>query len=474
MHSEHSSKMLAAIVLMVLAARAYSGKEIFVYPTVLQGRTTTRDLIIRLTDQITLNLQKSSVLAETLLFVTSKAEKTEVELVNTTSIEERLYHDIRHQSSVTVQERDGAVQVEGILSSNLRIKPILESQRSLLGQVMHKIYEVQETKGNFKYSEKHKVRYETKEYNAYRGSKESRKVDNFILEVHALSDRAHNKHFRTAEALILYLAVMANAANLRYEDMKKPSIRIRLVGITKTQHEPFAVRNQGTVDADKSLDALVEHNRKGRIPGHFDVLYWITGEDLSGVENGVLDTSFSGLAYTGRLCTSQGVAEGEDIATSYSGARTMAHELAHTMGASHDKTPRCPWSEGYLMSYVDGGTKKYTLSPCSRDKIKSTLQHVSPKCRSVLSDTNYMAQRKHYPGQEISDNKYCAMMLRLDGKERKVIFNKSPGLSTKCKMECCPRGLPKKNCLIVDILEGMSCSHQKTCRRGVCGLHRWP
>ncbi|KAL1468338.1 hypothetical protein MTO96_041544, partial [Rhipicephalus appendiculatus] len=183
-------------------------------------------------------------------------------------------------------------------------------------------------------------------------------------------------------------------------------------------------RNQGTVDADKSLDALVEHNRKGRIPGHFDVLYWITGENLSGVENGVLDTSFSGLAYTGRLCTSQGVAEGEDIATSYSGARTMAHELAHTMGASHDKTPRCPWSEGFLMSYVDGGTKKYTLSPCSRDKIRTTLQNVSPRCRTVLSDTNYMAKRKHYPGQEISDRKYCARMLRLNAQENNVIFNK--------------------------------------------------
>ncbi|XP_075726840.1 venom metalloproteinase antarease TserMP_A-like [Rhipicephalus microplus] len=473
MHSKHSREMLAVIVFMELAAYGCTGEEIFVYPTVLQERTATKNLVIRLTDQITLNLQKSSILAETLLFASIKAEKTEIEWVNTTSIEERLYHDIHHQSSVTVQQRNGAVQVEGILSSNLRIKPVPESQRTLLGRIIHKIYEVQETKGNLKYSKKHKANYESKEFHAYSRSMESVPVNNFILEVHVLSDRAHNKNFRTAEALITYPAVMANAVNLRYEDMKKPSIRIRLVGITKSQYEPFAVRNQGTVDADKSLDALVAHNHKGRIPGHFDVLYWITGENLSGVENGVLDTSFSGLAYTGRLCTSQGVAEGEDIATSYSGARTMAHELAHTMGASHDKTPRCPWSEGFLMSYVDGGIKKYTLSPCSRDKIRSTLLNVSPKCRSVLSDTNYMTQRKHYPGQEISDRKYCAMMLRTDGKRTKVTFYKTPDLSVKCKMKCCRQGLPK-SCIVVDILEGMSCSKHKTCRRGVCGMHRWP
>ncbi|XP_054934190.1 venom metalloproteinase antarease TserMP_A-like isoform X1 [Dermacentor andersoni] len=465
--------MLALIVLLRLAACSYADKELFVYPTILEGRTTVKNLVMRLTEDITLNLKKSSVLAETLLFVTSSKESTQLEAVNTTSIQEDLYHDTHHQSSVMVHQRDGTVQVEGILNSNLRIKPLPEGERSLQGQVLHKLYEVQETKANFKDSVKHTGTYQGKEYEAYRNRKERTTFDTFVLEVHVISDQAHNKHFGENEDLISYLAIMANAANLRYLDMKNPAIKIRLVGITRSKHESFAVHNEGTLDADKTLDSLVEYYSKGNIPGNPDVVYFITGQDLSGVEDGKLDTTFTGLAYTGRLCTTQGVAEGEDIATSYSGTRTMAHELAHTMGASHDKTPRCPWEEGYLMSYADGGTRKYTLSPCSRDSIRSTMQKVSRRCVSVLSSKNYMARYKFYPGQKMSDLYYCRTIMRQPNKDIGIIAKKPLELSMKCKMECCTKIYKKVNCTVVDILEGMRCSSRKTCRRGVCAIHEW-
>ncbi|XP_049511383.1 venom metalloproteinase antarease-like TtrivMP_A, partial [Dermacentor silvarum] len=238
------------------------------------------------------------------------------------SIEERLYQDTNHQSSVMVHHRDGTVQVEGILNSHLRIKPLPEGERSLEGQILHKIYEVQETKENFKDSEKHRRQYQRTLqklllhclrpivflfFLAYMNKKKRTPFDKFVLEVHVLSDQAHNKDFNNNEELISYLAIMGNAVNLRYLDMKDPAIRMRLVGITRSKHESFAVHNQKTLDADKTLDSLVEYYRKGNIPGNPDVLYYITGQDLSGVEDGKLDTTFTGLAYTGRLCTTQGV-----------------------------------------------------------------------------------------------------------------------------------------------------------------------
>ncbi|XP_050048752.1 A disintegrin and metalloproteinase with thrombospondin motifs like [Dermacentor andersoni] len=266
---------------------------------------------------------------------------------------------------------------------------------------------------------------------------------------------------------------MGNAVNLRYLDMKNPAVKMRLVGITRIRQESFGVHNEGTLDADKTLDSVVEYYRNGNVPGNPDVVYFITGQDLSGVEDGQLDTTFTGLANTGELCTKEGVAEGEDIATSYSGTRTMAHELAHAMGASHDKTPRCPWEEGYLMSYVDGGTKKYTLSPCSRDSIRRTVQKVSRRCVSVLSSKNYMTHYKLYPGQEISDLNYCSTIMRQPNKDIGIIAKKPLELSMKCKMECCTKIYKKVNCTVVDILEGMVCSSRKTCRRGVCAIHQW-
>nr|XP_054934193.1 venom metalloproteinase antarease TserMP_A-like [Dermacentor andersoni] len=145
--------MLSLFVLLLLAACSCADKELFVYPTILEERTTAKNLVMRLTEEMTLNLKKSSILAETLLFVTSNEGSTQLEAVNTTSIEEHLYHDTHHQSSVMVHQRDGTVQVEGILNSNLRIKPLPEGERSRRGQMLHKLYEVQETKDNFKDSE---------------------------------------------------------------------------------------------------------------------------------------------------------------------------------------------------------------------------------------------------------------------------------------------------------------------------------
>lgn len=451
------------------------------YPTIVQERTTSENLVLRLTDEITLNLEKSSVLAESLLVVSSSQDGVQVDNVDTSTIVGNLYHDSHHRSSLIVLQRDGAVQVEGVINSKLRIKPLPYAARSSQGQILHSVYEVREIKDDImKIEPRLRSSYWRNGYFDWSSifgrrttPKPRKQVDKLVVEVHVVSDKEHQKHFSTNAELIAYLAVMINAVNLRYLDMARPKITFKLVGITRNTDDAFAHEVYGTLEASKTLAGLVKYYEAGNIPGNPDAVYLITNRDLSSIEKGVLKEGVVGLAVVGKLCTKFAVAEGEDIAGSYSGVYVMAHELAHVLGAEHDTSSRCPWSAGYLMSYVDGGTNKYKLSVCSEEQIRKTVQTVSDACLREKSQVNYMDQHKKVPGQKLAEVSYCRKMLKKNGRYNVVSFEKPSHLASRCKMKCCFRSGYTIWCQEVDILEGMACSYQKTCRRGVCASHKW-
>ncbi|XP_049520502.1 venom metalloproteinase antarease-like TtrivMP_A [Dermacentor silvarum] len=142
--------MLPAIVFLQFLLTCY-GEEFFVYPTLLQRRAATSNLVLHINDKIILNLERSSVLADELRFITTSDQGNELDMVDTSSIQESLYHDTHHQSSVRIREQDGFVQVEGVINSKLRIKPLPESERSSQGRLLHKVYEVHERQeGSFR------------------------------------------------------------------------------------------------------------------------------------------------------------------------------------------------------------------------------------------------------------------------------------------------------------------------------------
>ncbi|KAH6924615.1 hypothetical protein HPB50_020652 [Hyalomma asiaticum] len=95
-------------------------------------------------------------------------------------------------------------------------------------------------------------------------------------------------------------------------DMRKPMVNFMLVGITRSRDDVFIGKVQGYLEAHLTLNGLKKYIDDGKVPGNPDILYLVTG-----------------------------------------------------MGAHHDTFPECPWEAGYLMSYVDGGLKRYRPSPCS-------------------------------------------------------------------------------------------------------------
>ncbi|XP_070382577.1 venom metalloproteinase antarease TserMP_A-like isoform X2 [Dermacentor albipictus] len=461
-------------IMSFLSLFLYTREEqgFYVYPTILQERTNGKSLVLRLNSNLTLNLEKSSVLADNLLLVTSSHEGQLLDTVDTSAIQEVLYQDVHHQSSLVLRQREGVVEVEGIINHELRIKPLPQDERSLHDKILHKIYKVQEIHGTYidnepTLSQVYQGSYglnqrnrrggrNPKDHHSPKDKEEERSTypEKFTVELHVVSDSVHQEVFKNNEELIAYLAVMTNA------------------------DDPFVIHKQGYLFAAGTLDALKAYYREGKIPGKPDTIYLATGQDLARVKDGKMDPTVTGLAALGAVCSQFAAGEGEDTARTYSGTHTMAHELAHVIGAPHDgdwsNDPECSWSQGYLMSYVDGGVKKYRLSRCSEDKIRAHVKNLRPECIEVKAHQNYQENYRKFPGQTMREEFYCRTILKhIKGRRNKVVVKKNPQLIKMCKMDCCTIAHGYPNCRRVNVPAGMACDRGKTCKRGVCGFHTW-
>ncbi|XP_054921204.1 venom metalloproteinase antarease TserMP_A-like isoform X4 [Dermacentor andersoni] len=443
--------MLAALFLLQLFRCSYAAEQDFyVYPTILQERTRSGNLILRLTNNLTLSLEKSSVLADKLLLVTSSREGHRTDTVDTSAIQEVLYQDVHHQSSLVLRQREGVVQVEGIINHELRIKPLPQDERSLQDRILHKIYKVEEIKGTYMnmepmlsqvyqrsdgpFQRKRTDRRNPDSHHSRRDQEEERtgQPEKFTVELHTISDSVHQKEFKTNEELIAYLAVMTNAVNLRYLDMKNPRISFILVGLTRSKDDPFVSHKGGYLYAAGTLSGMEAYNKEGKIPGNPDLVYLVTGQDVARDKEGGggMDPGVSGIGRIGGICSKSFVGAGEDIAKTYKGTRTMAHELAHM-------------------------------------KLK-------PECIEVKAKHNYQKDHRKFPGQTLRQEFYCRSIWKLKKHDQtKVIVRKDPLLTKKCKMECCRIAFGRATCRVVIIPAGMECARGKTCKRGVCGVHTW-
>lgn len=441
---------------------------------------------------MTLRLRKSSVLASNLFFTTNADGKSEHTLWNGTHLEDNLYHDSGYQSSVMLSHEDRALKVEGILSPTFRIKPLLTKERLVGAPILHKVYEIDEPKMDL--HESVHSPFDTAFnfpwfFNPIEQVPDPPPMakdlpEEYVCELHVVSCSSHEKQFATNQELIAYVAVLMNAVNIWYEGMENPRLKVKVVGISRNTDGRAEVKEEGYLIADRTLNQFTEYADKD-IPGNPDAIYMITNQDMASVSHsGSIDSGIAGLAFVGTLCIFRNVAIGEDPAGSYKGIYPAAHEIAHTLGSAHDGDPGvpdipnnpgatdCGWEGGYLMSYVDGGHKKYMLSPCSQGQIRALLRNVPQKCLDETSDRDYMTRHKKLPGQMITEEEYCRILFKGHGNGMPL---QDPEAAKDCKMQCCLKTYygPGK-CEKERILEGMGCGDGMTCRKGICANHTMP
>ncbi|KAH8029510.1 hypothetical protein HPB51_000806 [Rhipicephalus microplus] len=120
-----------------------------VYPYLIESRNDGGEKVIKISESITLNLKKSSVVSKEFLLRTHQDDIMEHNYLDGEILEQNLYHDAEAFASVIVLHEDG-LKVEGIVSSMLGIKPMKTRERSADGSIPHAFYELPREKPNDK------------------------------------------------------------------------------------------------------------------------------------------------------------------------------------------------------------------------------------------------------------------------------------------------------------------------------------
>ncbi|XP_049511787.1 zinc metalloproteinase-disintegrin-like brevilysin H2b isoform X1 [Dermacentor silvarum] len=204
------------------------------------------------------------------------------------------------------------------------------------------------------------------------------------------------------------------------------------------------------------------------------------------------------------ICTEENVAIGEDDPHTYKGLVTMAHELGHSLGSDHDScegAKDCPARYGNLMTNIDKGMRnKSRLSECSQRQIRTLVRRLEPSCINVSTVANYT--NEGYPGENITHDDFCRLM-----HPETENIQASTEDAQECSINCCwnetlgigNRGSSSSSemeliesqqttteqsdeysydeevtfCGKHSMLDGMPCSENKTCNRGICDTHNW-
>ncbi|KAL3248778.1 hypothetical protein MRX96_056360 [Rhipicephalus microplus] len=299
-----------------------------VFPEMLEGRSDNGDKVLRITGELTLNLEKSSILSKNFLLRTYEDSIMKHTYHDGEMLEEELYHDLKHLASVMVSEDDG-LQVEGVLGPKLRIKPLVEDRKKE-GRTAHVLYEIDDDTTN----DNANVGVEWREQLNISGRDDKTGENNFEArpELLVAVDSTFGSKFDTLLKLIKYIVVLINSVNVRYMNLRDPSVRIRLQALeVLNEHvENFLYRVDHFVAAYRSLEYFkiyVDQN-PGRYAS-YDVVFLLTGLDMAKYTGYNWDVQIQGIAYVAGACTSQKVSIGEDRAETYFGVRILAHELAH-------------------------------------------------------------------------------------------------------------------------------------------------
>uniref|UniRef100_A0A023FYW1 Putative salivary gland metalloprotease n=1 Tax=Amblyomma parvum TaxID=251391 RepID=A0A023FYW1_AMBPA len=436
-----------AVWLLLPLASCFATQEVgIIYPRMLSSRADTGEKVIKLTDDITLNLEKSTVFPKEFLVHTTVDGTPARFLMSGEDAEANLYHDTEHMASLDVAEEDG-LEILGVIGHTLRIKPMPEMERSMDGQKAHMLYHADEPE---LFKEEHDKDYGIPKDVQARAAKVSptgpdtangtdivhveERAERYRLprkiypEVHVVTDFLYCQAYGfDRKKIVNSIAIMANAANLRFASLRMPRVHILIVGITVTQtvqEEQYMVHVPGyqstrNILYDHTLWNFTVHVRKQAYFPYADIVFLVTARNLSEWENNKLVTWVGGYAYPGTVCTAWKVGMSEERPLSFYGVYVFAHELAHVLGCMHDGSPPkgwppgmigsedCPWDDGYMMSYKFVDPNMYRFSRCCSREIMNFYNRPNYTCLHLVNRKRKPYYLNRFPGKKLNRDLFC-------------------------------------------------------------------
>ncbi|KAL1485853.1 hypothetical protein MTO96_031712 [Rhipicephalus appendiculatus] len=85
--------------------------QTLVYPRLLESRADDGGFLLHVSSGLTLNLRKSSILAKDFVIASSTDTGSDQVILNGSELEQDLYHDTEHRSSLFIRRRQNGVEV---------------------------------------------------------------------------------------------------------------------------------------------------------------------------------------------------------------------------------------------------------------------------------------------------------------------------------------------------------------------------
>ncbi|XP_040065710.1 venom metalloproteinase antarease-like TtrivMP_A [Ixodes scapularis] len=425
--------------------------EYVVYPRLLDERGLDVERILYIQDDIVLRLQKNTVLGERFTFSETVNGTREDTIMDGRKLEANMFHDRIRMASVKVEDKNGAVEVRGILSNRLRITPLHISARSNDGLIPHKIYQVDQR---------------AEDANSFKADlmkKDSESV--FEAELNIVVDSYYWSHFKGKSELIEYLAICMQLVNIRYEDTKDPMVQFLLTAVEQDAASVFYTIDGKDVDCSSCpsklyVDADGTLQQAKSIYGHnkeHDITVLVTSLDIVEKNGGSILNTILGYAERRGLCSEGSrVALVEDAPHSYSLTRIITHELGHTLGATHDGVEHndCSLHDGYIMAPFTHGSNNGHFSDCSIKEIQEFVKTIKEDCREVKSrNTLNKNGTPVLPGVVMNLTRYCELkhpsFCDITVNQDKI---------KECRFQCCFGGRVK--CMKNKPADPTSCNNQ--------------
>ncbi|XP_041644618.1 disintegrin and metalloproteinase domain-containing protein 8a isoform X2 [Cheilinus undulatus] len=192
------------------------------------------------------------------------------------------------------------------------------------------------------------------------------------VELVVVVDNTEYKKFGSTKKIEARVLEVANHVDKLYRPL---NIRVMLVGVDIWSYKD---KVEVSSNPEITLGRFLEWRQKNLVPRtQHDNAQFITGVDFDG--------STVGLANTNAMCTSNSGAVNEDHNSNSIGvASTIAHEMGHNLGLTHD-TEDCicgsfTSKKGCIMSESVGFVYPEKFSSCSQQQLNRFLDEVDPAC----------------------------------------------------------------------------------------------
>ncbi|XP_053496306.1 zinc metalloproteinase/disintegrin-like HR1a [Ictalurus furcatus] len=251
------------------------------------------------------------------------------------------------------------------------------------------------------------------------------------VELFLVVDNSEYRRFKSNDEMVR--ARMLEAINHVDKFYRPHGIRVLLVGL-----EVWNVEDQIMVSVSESdtLTRFIQWRQKELLKRvKHDNAQFVTGADFLG--------STVGLANKFAMCTKASGGVNQDHSTSPLGlAATIAHEMGHNMGMSHDEQGcTCGLSDCIMTEVVNSAASVFPalFSDCSLDQLSTFLENANPSC---LLD--------HPSSDRIYGGPVCGNAFLDSGEECDC------GTVEECNNRCC-------NAQTCKLTEGSQCAQGECC-----------